>query len=643
MATVIADVETYKNFFYIGFLHLESGRRIGFELSDRSPTFDRKRVSTIMKKNLIVTFNGASYDIPMITLALDGVSNFELKRASDRIIKTGLKPWTVAAALRIQIPEIDHIDLIEPVPSVMQGLKTLNGRLHGLHMADLPHHPDAVLTEDEMDDNIVYNGNDLDATALLFKAMREPLELRSALSEQYGVDMRSKSDAQIGETIVRTRVQQMTGKRAARDSDAIKGTTFRYDPPSFMRFRTPQLQDIFDQVCSTTFEVRPDGKVSFPKAFEKLKIHVGSSVYKMGIGGLHSTEANRSVHSDDENVLVDVDVAGQYPRIIMTLGLYPPALGKSFLDVYNGIIVERLIAKQKKDKVRDQGGKIAVNGVYGKLGSPYSVVYAPHLMIAVTLTGQLSLLMLIEAAELAGIPVVSANTDGVIFNCPREFFNGFVLREDGSKTERLAPSKLAEIVERWETVTDFTMEAASYRSLYNSSVNSYVAIKDDGSVKLKGPIANPWATGDLRGQMMKNPQMTICSDAVVAYLTKGTPVEETIRACTDIRSFVTVVKVTGGATWRDGYLGKVVRFIWSIYGEPILYSIPHPKTGNFKKVSKSDGSRPVMTLPDALPSDIDYERYIEEARTMLVDLGAGDPRATQQMSLIQMAVMALAA
>jgi DNA polymerase elongation subunit (family B) len=57
--------------------------------------------------------------------------------------------------------------------------------------------------------------------------------------------------------------------------------------------------------------------------------------------------------------------------------------------------------------------KIAANGVFGKLGSPWSILYAPHLMVAVTLTGQLALLMLIERAERMGISVVSANTDGV--------------------------------------------------------------------------------------------------------------------------------------------------------------------------------------------------------------------------------------
>ena len=50
--------------------------------------------------------------------------------------------------------------------------------------------------------------------------------------------------------------------------------------------------------------------------------------------------------------------------------------------------------------------------------------YEPNLMISVTLTGQLTLLMLIERAERAGIPVVNDKTDGVLIRHPRHCSQG---------------------------------------------------------------------------------------------------------------------------------------------------------------------------------------------------------------------------
>ena len=78
--------------------------------------------------------------------------------------------------------------------------------------------------------------------------------------------------------------------------------------------------------------------------------------------------------------------------------------------------------------------------------------------------------------------------------------------------------------------------------------------------------------------------------------------------------FLTATKVTGGAVWRGHKLGRIIRFYWSTDGDPILY------VTNSKKVSKSDGAKPLVELTDALPADIDYDRYIAEARDLAIDL-----------------------
>jgi hypothetical protein len=622
---LFCDIECYRDLFYVAFKRLSDGKRAGFEHSHRQE-LDRERVRRLMRNNTIVTFNGMTYDVPMIYLALTGATNEELKQASDRIIKGGLKWWDVERELGVQIPRVlDHIDLIEPNPAVMQGLKILNGRLHGYRLQDLPYPEDVDLTDEQMDDVIDYcKISDLDATHNLYDALQEPLALRVALGEQYGMDFRSKSDAQMGEAIIKKRIEKLTGKRPQK-AEIKPGTSFRYRIPDWMEFESDQMREIVDTIRKTDFIIKKDGKVDFPKAFEKFKIKIGSSIYKMGIGGLHSTEANRSAHSTNQHVLVDADVASQYPRIIMKLGLYPKALGRDFLSVYNGLIQDRIVAKKAGDKVKDKAGKIALNGAYGKLGSRYSVLYAPHLLISVTLTGQLSLLMLIEKAESMGIPVISGNTDGVVFKCPREFYEG--IGTEKPDKDRLLGGKLKEITDWWERVTCFDLEFAEYRSIYNQSVNSYIAIKSDGKVKRKGPIGNPWSNrpeeNDVRSQMMKNPQMTICSDAVLEHILTGKPIEDSIRESSDIRGFVTVINAAGGATWRDGYLGKVVRYYWSTDGDPIIKVKPHPSTGNRPKVPKTDGCRPIMTLPNDFPEDVDYARYVEEARKILDEIGFG--------------------
>jgi hypothetical protein len=614
--TVICDTECSPNFWSIGFKRISDGKLVIMEKSHRAE-LDVDRLTSIMLRHRIITFNGMSYDAAMIWLAIGGASNAELKKANDKIILGGLKYWQVEDALQVRIPrKMDHIDLIEPQPNAFASLKTLAGRLHAPKMQDLPFHPDVPLTDEQMDITLAYMGNDLDNTHLLFDALKEPLELRAALGAEYGMDFMSKSDSQIGEAIVKKRVEQITGEKVEKVNTPA-GSSFPYRVPEYMQFDNPELHQVVERLRTTEFFVQHDGKVDLPAWLDGKTVTIGDTTYAMGIGGLHSTEKNRAVHSDDDFVLIDFDVASYYPAIILNSGLYPKALGRVFLDVYRKIRDERVIfkhrsadkslseAERSKAKTAAEGLKISLNGVYGKLGSRYSILYAPHLMIAVTLTGQLALLMLIDRAERAGIPVVSANTDGVVFRCPRD-------REDD----------LEAITKQWEADTAFTLESTRYKSLYNQSVNSYVAIKEDNKAKIKGAGWTGRHDGDMRTQLMKNPSMEIAYLAVVALMTKGTPLEETIRACRDIREFVTVVNVKGGGTWRGEYLGKVVRYYWAKGGTEILYKTPHAVTGNFKKVSKTEGCRPLMDLPEVFPDDIDYDAYLEAAEELLKDLGA---------------------
>ncbi len=648
MSVIFIDIETYTDFFYIGMKREEDGKRIGVERSRRNSWINRDFVRGILAKNTTVGFNSLTYDLPMIWYALqDGVTNDDLKRKSDGIILGDIPYWDVEEFLGIWIPDRikqNHIDLIEPQPNAFASLKSLNGRMHGIQLQDLPFPADHVPTPADMDVIADYClHSDLDATHNLWNALKEPLDLRVALGKMYGQDFRSKSDAQIGEAIVKHRVQEITGSRPQKN-ETKPGTVFRYPVPSYIDFKTPALRDMLAKLRETDFVVGKDGKAGLPSWLNGFTVTIGSTTYKMGIGGLHSTESNRAVFSNEETVLVDADVASQYPAIIMSLGLVPKSLGQNFLKVYGDIKADRLRAKKRakeikeelptvndpdriealkreeaRCKVIDKGAKIQLNGVYGKLGSRFSILHAPHLLISVTITGQLTILMMIEWAEAAGIKVVSANTDGVLFACPRSMYGGL-------NKDRLKPSALADVTDRWEKATGFDLEFGEYLAIYNSSVNSYFAIKPNGGHKRKGPLGNPWSKhpddfDPVRGQLMKNPQMTICSDAALARIKDGTPVEETILACRDMRQFVTVIKAEGGALWRGRYLGKTVRYYWAKGGEPIYDSKPHATTGNLRKVPKTDGAAECMRLPDEIPADLDYAAYIAEAEAILRDVG----------------------
>src|SRR5690606_10759622 len=94
----------------------------------------------------IVGFNSNGYDLPITSMALAGLSMYDMKEASNRIIQVQ-EPWRdVLRSYKVKCIEIDHIDLIEVAP-LRASLKIYGGRMHTRQMQDLPFHHDVTLSE----------------------------------------------------------------------------------------------------------------------------------------------------------------------------------------------------------------------------------------------------------------------------------------------------------------------------------------------------------------------------------------------------------------------------------------------------------------------------------------------------------------
>jgi hypothetical protein len=570
----------------------ESGQAKSFEMfnGDRSK-FDREAIIKLIthKDVELVTFNGNSYDIPILVLALSGASNAELKAASDEIVTRNVRAWHFYKQNGLVEPEINHIDLIEVAPG-MVGLKMYGGRLHFPKLQELPIEPDATLTEEQAVAIKKYCKNDTLVTQSLYEKLREQIDLRRVMSEEYGTDLRSKSDAQIAEAVLKAEYQRLTG--SAPPKTEINYTSFYYEPPSYVKFLTPYLQEKLQIIKSAEMVIEESGHVKMPKEIADMKIEIGGNKYKIGIGGLHSQESEVCHISDKDNLLIDRDVASYYPNLMLNMNMSPGSFGDHFQTVFRRILEERLVAKRSGDKVRADSLKITLNGTFGKTSNKYSLLYSPVMMIRTTLTGQLSLLMLIEVLDKIGIPVVSANTDGIVIKCPV-----------GSK------DKLDAVIARWESHTKLETEETVYDALYSRDVNNYIAITKDGKAKAKGVYGNPG--------LSKNPQNTICSEAVITYLSKFIPVEVTVRDCKDITKFLTLRTVNGGAEKNGEPIGKAIRWYYAV-GEK--GTINYVKNGNI--VPRSEGAKPLMDIPETFPDDVDYEWYIRECEEILMSVGA---------------------
>ncbi len=582
---IIIDCEVYRDYFLLSAMHLESGKVKHFEMY---PGHELDAgINQLLSRETSIGFNSLNYDLPIITAALRGMTNKEIKLLSDSIIIENKPPWQ----LGIKVPTSwDHIDLIE-LAIGQSSLKIYGGRLHAPKMQDLPIEPDASIAPDQRELLRRYCVNDLETTAILYRHLKKAIDLRETMSEEYGVDLRSKSDAQIAEVVIKGEIERLGGD--ASKPSIKRNVQFQYKDPGFVQFVNDDLQTMFARLLETNFNLAPNGSVEMPAWLKEKRIRIGDAEYQMGIGGLHSCEKRQFVEASKNEVLADFDVASFYPAIILGQRLAPKHLGDDFLTVFETLVKRRLVAKRSGDKVTADVLKITINGTFGKLGSKFSFLYSPELLIQTTITGQLAILMLIEKMYLAGIRTVSANTDGIVLHADKALDRAMEL-----------------VAWDWMLSTSYELERTDYRILASRDVNNYIAVKPDGSIKGKGVFAAP--------SLAKNPDCQIIYDAVAARIANGTPIERTIRDCLDITRFVTVRRVTGGAVWNGEMIGKAIRYYYST-SVPSEQTINYAKNGN--KVPKSQGAKPLMELPSEFPADIDYRVYEVEAERLLCEVG----------------------
>lgn len=618
---------------------VETGERFAFWHDKRGHTAKLEKMLAD-RRYTWVSFNGNNFDGPVVAAAVMGYDEDDLKQIATTIIQDEMRSWQTYRQYKLDFLDYDHIDLIETAPGVMISLKTYAGRMGFPTMQDMPfHHDEEIDTPAKRKEVEKYCHNDCDVTEALFKKLATEIELREVMGEEYNMDFRSKSDAQIAEAILKSRV-------GISNQDKQVPTYVEYLAPSFIKTRSKALKDLIYAFENECFAINRGNGSPVEAEWMKEPIQVGKGIYKVGLGGLHS-QHDKKLHLEatDKMLLSDFDVASYYPNIMMKAGLIPRLggnKGQLFLDEYKTIYDRRMEAKRSGNKKVANTLKIVLNGTFGKLGSIYCPFYSPDLLIAVTITGQLNLLILIDELEkLKDVTVQSANTDGVLVAYP--------------PAQRQA---VLDVFARNAKRTGFEYEETPYRTMAMKDVNNYIAICVDGKVKTKGLYAD--------SGLMKNPTMQVCSDAAVAYLKDGVFPVDYIVDWDRPEDFMAIRNVKGGGvqhkkmelddswavntwklnkkgeeqpeSWCHGVSGKTVKRVSKPPPEEIYSGgtpfgrvarwymttqemPPISYVGSGNKVPATDGARVCMTLPDSLPSDLDVDWYVAKTYEILTDIG----------------------
>lgn len=330
-------------------------------------------------------------------------------------------------------------------------------------------------------------------------------------------------------------------------------------------------------------------------------------------GGLHTENLPKKFEATDDSLIIDWDVSSYYPAIIINNKRYPAHLGKEFLSGYRQMFNRRLelkpLAKTDKRVAGIVGAlKLAVNSVYGKSSDMQSWMYDRQLTMFTTITGELSLMMLIEVYELNNIHVISANTDGITIQLDTSLLD-----------------KMIEINTWWCNKTNYVLERTDYRKIIFSTVNDYIAIKTNGEIKQKGDFLTDF-------ELYKNKSARIVPIALKEYFVNNIPIEETIRNHQNIYDFCIRQKASKNfhyegitlSTGKKTIYNKLIRYYVSNKGEKI-FKMKNPECQtNAAEKSQVEAGEWLCIVCNYLPkttkvneSDINFDYYINRAQRII--------------------------
>lgn len=584
--------ERYKDYYWVGYNNLRfDSQVIEWIMRNQEHWFDltNLEIAARIHQKAADVIHDANYDV------------FPEYRETDLTLR------------QIDLFKIHHFDNKNRRVS----LKRLEFEMDLENIEEMPiHHDKTSMTDEELQLTEDYCKNDVFATYQFYRVTigdcdhplyrgNNQLDLRMDIQEEFGISCLNYSDSKIGDEMIkkyycqekRIEYKELPKKGTFRKSILVKDCIAKY-----VKFETPELKQFLTRIKKMSLGLQDDFKE---------ELHFYGNVYSFMKGGLHTENTPKIFEADDTHEIIDWDVSSYYPAIIINNGRYPAHLGKEFLRGYKAMFEKRLELKPlaKKDKrIKGIVGalKLAVNSVYGKSSDMQNWIYDRQLTMFTTITGELSLMMLIEAYELAGIRVISANTDGVTVRIKKELID-----------------RMHEINAWWMELTSYELERTDYQKIIFSTVNDYIAIKTDGEVKKKGDFLTDF-------ELHKNKSARVVPIALEQYFVNNVPVSDTITAHTNVFDFCLRQKASKDfhyegidrSTGHKTVYNKLIRYYISNTGEKLLKIKNEDSQSGAANVSQVEAGEWLATVCNKLdlkhPLDnINYAYYIERAEKII--------------------------
>jgi hypothetical protein len=611
----VFDIETYPNVFTLAVEHAEAPLHWMFEISDLRN--DSRQIVEFLQflkdtDSRMVGFNNLGFDYPVVhTLIRMGHSDANtLYQKAMAIINSQdedgsrwmhlVKP-TDQFVTQIDLFKIHHFDNRARSTS----LKVLEFNMRSDSIEDLPFPVGTVLNPEQIKVLKEYNKHDVAQTKAFYHHTLDMIHFREELTRKYQRDFMNHNDTKIGKDYFvmkleeagvacydfgpKGRTPRQTKRPVIHLKDAIL-PWIKFDDPEFTRV----LNWLKAQSITETKGV-----------FNDLTASVNNFTFVFGLGGIHGSVESEVIESDDDHVIVDLDVTSYYPNLAITNSFHPEHLGKDFVSIYKFLFEQR--KSYPKKSAESAMLKLALNGVYGDSNNQFSVFYDPLFTMSITLNGQLLLCLLAEGLmHIEGLRLIQVNTDGLTVRVPR--------------THKVLVD-LARMA--WQERTGLNLEEAVYKAMMVRDVNNYIGVFENGSTKRKGAYEYNMGWHQNAGGL-------VIAKVAEKVLVEGAPIRQTVEQWPDIMDFMLRTKVPRSSHLgleRDGVtvrLQNTTRYYIAKGGGRLFKWMPPlaKKPGEWRKIGVESGwgVQVCNDIKDAGKLPVDFDYYVQEVEKLCLSL-----------------------
>lgn len=612
--------------------------------------------------NIWVGFNNRHYDQYIMKGILLGL---DPKEINDRIIISGEEGWQISSVFN-KVPMINY----DVMPNPPVGLKTMEGFLgSNIKETSVPFNIDRKLTKEEIEQTVFYCTHDVEQTIKVFLENIDEFNAMHGIVQAFP-DMVSLSN--IGDSEARITAKVLGCEKTAWDDEfdyfflpCLKLDKYKCVQEWFRtavddctkemkqkhiecmeKAQNAKTQTEHNKWINKSWSYIVDDEYCWTRYFynRSLTIPVAGIPHTFGFGGLHGA-AEKPIHRKGQ--LLHVDVNNYYPSMLIAWGLVTRAARN---DNYTKVYMTRKALKKGQVEAAKRGDKQEakrlkkaqlpykkmLNALSGGMKDKTNPAYDPRNNNCMCINGQLMLLDLIEHLEVVpGFELIQSNTDGLIIWIP-DTDEAFDMVDDICwEWEQRCSTELCSILLELDNITE----------IYQKDVNNYLWIGADGGVERIGAYVKELSVVDN--------DLPILNKALVDYMVKKVPVEQTINQCDDLIMFQKIVKLSEKyvhvehehCTPIKHETGVRVKKVFYEYPETVKYTYKSYRVFASKdltdgRILKCGGSRgkPEKFANTAdhcfifnddvggvkVPEKLDKQWYIDLARKRLNQFGIGD-------------------